>query len=60
MTQTCATCHFHIGEDCRLAPPVIVVKRGEIVACWPAVEADDWCGQWSPAARASEGESDER
>lgn len=47
--QRCATCRFHAGEDCRRHPPRVIVKRGKIAACWPAVEPDEWCGEWRRA-----------
>jgi len=49
MTDTCATCDFHVNGYCRIGEPVV---RDDGVK-WPAVEPDEWCAEfnlWVPAA----------
>ena len=49
MTDTCATCDFHVNGYCRIGEPVV---RDNGVK-WPAVDPDDWCALfnlWVPAA----------
>ena len=50
--RTCSNCiyYFSDSEDCHFNPPQSVVKfeADGYSANWPAVDADEWCGQWAP------------
>lgn len=45
----CANCRFFDGDNhanlCRRYPPTTDPKRDSILAVWPKVELDDWCGE---------------
>lgn len=50
----CDTCRFsrpstkrHRSLECRYHPPAPQVYAG---LCWPLVDPDDWCRQWTNAA----------
>jgi hypothetical protein len=32
--------------QCRRLPPAIAFKKDQLVSGWPAVNSDDWCGEW--------------
>lgn len=43
--------------ECRKRAPFPVDGRQRLMrAYWPHTTRDDWCGAWSPAPSASEGE----
>jgi hypothetical protein len=57
MTENCASCRFRRGIRCKRFPPSVALypavenpRRGNTYEAttigWPAVEADDWCGEW--------------
>jgi hypothetical protein len=60
--QQCASCRFWRREhaergpswgQCRRMPPVLPDYDAEKLAhvgIWPHTAADDWCGEWQPAA----------
>jgi hypothetical protein len=51
--QSCATCSFYIGGDCRAAKPS---QGSNLPGLWGKPDPDDWCVEWnvwsgrSPAA----------
>lgn len=51
----CGNCRFFLAEDkgdsgeCRRYPPVPLIDEGEWVTIWPAIDSDDFCGEWKPA-----------
>ena len=33
----------------RAHPPIVIASLDGLKASWPPTEADDWCGEYSPA-----------
>jgi hypothetical protein len=49
----CQSCRFFVlhlkGGRCHRNPPVFWAQNA--ISIQPSVQADDWCGEYSPAAR---------
>ena len=58
MGAKCGNCKFREGGRCHRYPPQIVpldkdVVRGFLLeAQWPVVDDHQWCGEYSPDAKA--------
>jgi hypothetical protein len=50
--EECRHCLMTIGKanvvyfQCRRLPPAIAFKDDRLASGWPAVNSDDWCGEW--------------
>lgn len=46
---TCENCRYYFFGFCRRYPPTVFVdpesQEDETLSQWPAVEAEDWCGE---------------
>lgn len=53
--QSCATCAYFKDGACRLNPPAVLLAplgngAAEVRSQFPAVDDDDWCGEWKAPA----------
>jgi len=45
-TTRCAGCKFRVDDWCQRYPPQLFLTNGQVKGHWPAVEMNDWCGEW--------------
>lgn len=47
--ESCESCQFWVDQAyCQRFPPVVFSHEGEIVARWPGVGPNNWCGEYKP------------
>ena len=60
MLTNCSVCkHYNSGEfQCRRHAPIVMSRNGKVCTRWPALDPEDWCGDFERGSLPSDHKSE--